>query len=60
MLFVDLLDVIGIVVDVLHAFKVEFGQEKPLEALNVVIGNDKVFPVDLLLAEGENITLHQH
>jgi hypothetical protein len=45
---VELVDVVGVEVDVLHAFEVEFGEEVLFEAFEVVVGDHEGLAVDLL------------
>ena len=60
LLFVDGLDVVRVIVNVLHSFEIEFREEEALEALDIIIGNDEVLAIYLLFTDGEDVSLHQH
>lgn len=56
--FVDLVDIIGVKVDVMHPFEVEFGEEKLFKVVKVIFRHYKGFSVDFLILNTYKIFLH--
>ena len=56
--FVDLVDIIGVEIDVLHAFEVKLGEEKLLVVIKVILRHNKDFSVDSMILNTYKIFLH--